>query len=614
MSDYNLKKVLCQLNQWCATNNISVQSVYDECHGMTLQEIVYYLLGVVKEAVNQVIENTDAFQELYNFVHNYFDNLDVQEEVNNKIEEMANDGTLSQIIASYAYFIGVVNNYNELLEYVGTKTTVLDTSCNGLYLISDTSTDYSIQLNNGKYANCINSISSPIYFNNDVQKAINYSSHAKLVCDLLGKEYYASSVITNDITIKNGVLKSINNNGQTTILNVNNCSIKLINITLDGGFYPNTKPSHIPQPLLMVNNCENVILENCNIINGYEQNITTPQYMQDRRSTGVTLIDVKNTYINNCLFNNMYTSGSENLYILPDTLERDKINVTIKNTRFTKITESAYTILCGNLTTDNIYCNITSIDMDVNKLVDASIVNCLAINFKDTNSYYTATNSVANVYDQSERTFFAGNSFYVEACTCDIDGNSDNNSATFFLVNADYITIKNVVAKSFNRLFETVYRIPANQQTIHKDQIQENRATPSTVVFDGINIEITNYGILIGGGATQGKWSIINCDFKDTAFQLFGAVETGYSQIYNINNVRINCGSLGLYNNVSGFGRLFMNNCVINSTAEYLFNVSRSIPYAIITGNILLGTNPTSVANDMSNVICKNNFNIPDSV
>lgn len=105
MNDYNLKKVLCQLNQWCATNNISVQSVYDECHGMTLQEIVYYLLGVVKEAVNQVVENTDAFNELeskfndlYNFVNNYFDNLNVQDEINNKLDQMAENGTLSDLL------------------------------------------------------------------------------------------------------------------------------------------------------------------------------------------------------------------------------------------------------------------------------------------------------------------------------------------------------------------------------------------------------------------------------------------------------------------------------------------------------------------------------------
>lgn len=41
------------------------------------------------------------FNDLKSFVDNYFDNLDVQEEINNKLEEMAEDGTLQEIITTY---------------------------------------------------------------------------------------------------------------------------------------------------------------------------------------------------------------------------------------------------------------------------------------------------------------------------------------------------------------------------------------------------------------------------------------------------------------------------------------------------------------------------------
>lgn len=44
---------------------------------------------------------TNAFIELQNYVNNYFENLDVQEEINNKLNEMAQDGTLQEIIAEY---------------------------------------------------------------------------------------------------------------------------------------------------------------------------------------------------------------------------------------------------------------------------------------------------------------------------------------------------------------------------------------------------------------------------------------------------------------------------------------------------------------------------------
>ena len=44
---------------------------------------------------------TNAFNDLYNYVNNYFENLDVQDEINNKLDVMAENGTLENIIESY---------------------------------------------------------------------------------------------------------------------------------------------------------------------------------------------------------------------------------------------------------------------------------------------------------------------------------------------------------------------------------------------------------------------------------------------------------------------------------------------------------------------------------
>lgn len=66
-----------------------------------LQKIVDYLNKVIENS-NNVTENTtnlyNAFVELENFVNDYFDNLDVQDEINNKLDVMATDGTLNRII------------------------------------------------------------------------------------------------------------------------------------------------------------------------------------------------------------------------------------------------------------------------------------------------------------------------------------------------------------------------------------------------------------------------------------------------------------------------------------------------------------------------------------
>lgn len=46
-----------------------------------------------------------AWTALYNYVHDYFDNLDVQDEINNKLDQMAADGTFIRLFAPYLPFI-----------------------------------------------------------------------------------------------------------------------------------------------------------------------------------------------------------------------------------------------------------------------------------------------------------------------------------------------------------------------------------------------------------------------------------------------------------------------------------------------------------------------------
>lgn len=64
---------------------------YYEC----LCAIYDYLFNQITPAVNN---NADAVTELQNYVAHYFDNLDVQNEINHKLDEMVEDGTLDEII------------------------------------------------------------------------------------------------------------------------------------------------------------------------------------------------------------------------------------------------------------------------------------------------------------------------------------------------------------------------------------------------------------------------------------------------------------------------------------------------------------------------------------
>lgn len=77
--------------------------------GLTIEEqLLWFCSYLEKEIIPAVNNNGEAvteLQELYvqlkNYVDNYFDNLDVQEEINNKLDAMAESGELEDIIASY---------------------------------------------------------------------------------------------------------------------------------------------------------------------------------------------------------------------------------------------------------------------------------------------------------------------------------------------------------------------------------------------------------------------------------------------------------------------------------------------------------------------------------
>ena len=66
---------------------------------MSYYEMLAWLCKYLENTVNPAINNNaEALKELQSYVANYFDNLDVQEEINTKLDEMAGDGTLAQII------------------------------------------------------------------------------------------------------------------------------------------------------------------------------------------------------------------------------------------------------------------------------------------------------------------------------------------------------------------------------------------------------------------------------------------------------------------------------------------------------------------------------------
>ena len=76
---------------------------------MSYYEGLCYLVNYICNNIDpNVQQNTEAIKELQDYVNNYFDNLDVQEEINNKLDEMAESGELAEIIN--VEMIGTLSN------------------------------------------------------------------------------------------------------------------------------------------------------------------------------------------------------------------------------------------------------------------------------------------------------------------------------------------------------------------------------------------------------------------------------------------------------------------------------------------------------------------------
>lgn len=73
---------------------------------------------------NQVEDLTDAFIELQNYVNNYFDNLDVQDEINNKLNEMAQTGAFEPLLQTL--FNGYQAQIDNLEQNVNNNYDVLN--------------------------------------------------------------------------------------------------------------------------------------------------------------------------------------------------------------------------------------------------------------------------------------------------------------------------------------------------------------------------------------------------------------------------------------------------------------------------------------------------------
>ena len=137
MENLNLikpEKVQNIINKFCYTigmipTSYKISLTYEEqivAIGKYLEETVIPALNNNAEAVAEL---QNLFIQLKDYIENYFDNLDVQNEINIKLDEMAKDGTLSNLInnylttiKTYPTFVDIQNNPNSISKGNTIKT------------------------------------------------------------------------------------------------------------------------------------------------------------------------------------------------------------------------------------------------------------------------------------------------------------------------------------------------------------------------------------------------------------------------------------------------------------------------------------------------------------
>ena len=189
-------------------------------------------------ALQTYVNNTkdtleDAFNELDDYVRNYFDNLDVQEEINNKLDEMLEDGVLEQIIEQFLQSTAVwcFNTVNDM-KAATNLVSGSDARTLGYYSVND---------GGGALYHITNEVSQT-----DLQEELGTNLYANLIVDENTNILHYGAIKGNDSSES----QTINNTAISTMISKQN---KLVIPT--GTFY-------ISQPITINNinvDCKGVI-------------------------------------------------------------------------------------------------------------------------------------------------------------------------------------------------------------------------------------------------------------------------------------------------------------------------------------------------------------------
>lgn len=138
-------------------------------HFNELSENVTKEINTFEQNINDTVdEYIDKFNQLHDYVYTYFDNLDVQEEINNKLDAMAESGELKEIMEPY--FSELSDSIEELDEKIKSAYTINDLPLRRISrAIYDESNEDYYDLQGGCYVGDGKAIKALVKTDNDVK-------------------------------------------------------------------------------------------------------------------------------------------------------------------------------------------------------------------------------------------------------------------------------------------------------------------------------------------------------------------------------------------------------------------------------------------------------------
>lgn len=294
-------------------------------------ELESYVNNFVEQMLSDFADYKDVVdgkvEDLEDYMNNYFDNLDVQEEINNKLDDMVEQGTLQEIIIQYLQVAGMLS-YDNVASMKSATNLV-----------------------NGSYVTTFG-----FYSKNDLGGA-KYKVRTKtnddtideiLLIALNDNTLVAELVLENEMNINQFGAKGIGTYDDTIHIqkaldNCNNIFIPkaspyykitdTLNLNTDQvikGIGEKSKilmPNDLEETIFNIQNVDNILIDNIKLANEGTQSTSSPALNKNKI---IYAENVNDLTIQNCYFQNFYSRG----ILIHKTKDFNFINNVIKNATY----------------------------------------------------------------------------------------------------------------------------------------------------------------------------------------------------------------------------------------------------------------------------------------